>query len=441
MLGSTTRAFTRNFYAKIFCLLDRRWFNYFIEMSTPCEATSPTSTFKALSYAERIRKGQHASEQDAEKSDKGAASSTNGVMKSWDTADMSSERPATGRNASEKGSTSRDENYKEGDTLQWQEVAARSKKEPRADKGKGAMEHRTLNGKREMTASRSKSSAELGSAAASGRKSDNSALEAAPRGAARTVWRSLATSTVPSIPVDEAEPLRDASDTTKDPSSSQSTSKDGLDNTPPAGSPKASDVSLPDVTPPESVRPPVVNIWQARKEKMLGSRPVNAAASSSSSASTTPGTISKSASKGLVKLSTPSANASPKKTTADSKASAKVGGKNAKNGGESKSAVPLPNLADSTAWPDVALAAVGSKAANAGSSNRPSAQPVNDTDETTTPVTVASEYQHHHDIFKGHCLTKIGSTHRKNKMDANPCSRNARGFGSSAAPEEGGAGS
>ena len=387
-------------------------------MSAPVDATISTtaSTFKALSYAELIRKSQTVPDQVTDQ--KGETSHANGIVPRRNGGIAASVTPVNGRSSKGTTTTIQDGSNQEGEgeegVTEWQEVPGRSKKESKADKLRASADHKALGGKKDAGLSRANPSTD---------NDTNGPLKRAePRGAAQTVWRSLATTTkTTATPTAQTESPTNALRASDEPTPTHGSDIAGTSVEPP----KIVATIAPEATLPETIRTPIVNIWQARKEKMSSSLPANAVASSSSSSimksQPTPaaaGSSSKQLSKGAAASS---ASPGSKKANPDLKPTVKSTGKNA--GKASKPTGPLPSLADPTAWPDVSLAALGgSKIINAGPSNKVRTSVAEDAEETPASASVPSELEEISLVYRvSSRLCCVACICRKNEMDCNSC--------------------
>jgi len=308
---------------------------------------APATTFQALSYADRIRQAQLSNR------------------------NPSSNMPSISTTPKQTNGTSRDESKADAsdEIVAWQEVIGRSKKETKMElsRASGSSQKPTGHGgKREEASEKSRNQSSSGSS--SDARTNDDRMEGNKGGRAATAWAGLtgAKSPPPSSSRETARALP-ASKTVV------SESLTPVDNAKSAahtsiispGEPTESTEIMNGTGGAPPSRPPQINIWQARKEKMTMAPPTNAQASSSSSSKSVFSAMSsgplarQAASKGSVKMEASNQNGSSDPKPTSSKASPKASQKQSTG----KGTAALPNLADDSAWPDVVLAATVTKAA------------------------------------------------------------------------------
>jgi hypothetical protein len=314
----------------------------------------PTSTFQALSYADRIRQVQG--------SERSSPLASTPVSTS-----LPKQESGNGDVVKGKEAANTDE------SVCWQEVVGRNKKDATVDQVKTpSLSEKGSSNRKDETIDRARNQSSIGDEP--DLSGPNNSVEGNENVQPKTTWAGLAPSKLPppalasrTITSPPVEPSHELSNTSLRRFGADGTSKTSEER-----------VSIGSASGPAAARIPLVNIWQARKEKMSMSTPTNALASSSSGVKSV---FSSMAAEPLSKLVSksdgaedPSASISTtsKNGPIDTKNPNKTSNKGLQKLIARKVTHAIPNLTDNTAWPDVALAATtSSKSSATPTTNKP----------------------------------------------------------------------
>lgn len=313
-----------------------------------------SSTFKALTYADRILQAQM--EDPASSTEPTTVTPSTGIEAKEDVRipggiDHSSPTPPNFK--SEKvGVTEQDGGT---DLTGFEQVKGRTRREPRIDKGRNqplaaVVQPGKVNGKKEESHVRVRNAAretlteESGSNVPEWRKQK------------KTTWANLAEGVLPATQPAQSIPVFNPSSSSNEEAVTPLVKECTQAKT-------TNDNSQPETTTTSTNSKPksTVNIWQVRKQNMAPARP-NATASSSSTPQPSK-TVFNALTSSPIPKATNKSTGKTKQSTSEDKASPKGSAKTSQKGSSGRKADNVPSLADPAAWPEVAKAAASAKAA------------------------------------------------------------------------------